>query len=228
MRGPLLQIGLNLLFAWAAGAAIGFERSYNGRAAGLRTHALVSLASASVLLISYAPLVAPGFPSPQRIDPTRLAQGVMTGVGFLGAGVIFKEGVSVQGLTTAAAIWSAAAVGLLFGLGMPGPGLMTLAGVMVTLTVMRWIEGVFPWRIYAMAVLRFRVGQSPSEPELRAMLNAHGAVLSDVSYKLCDGGETFEYRGGVETRRDQALRDLAARLRSEPGLIEYELDRISK
>jgi putative Mg2+ transporter-C (MgtC) family protein len=229
MTGPLWQIGLNLLLAWAAGAAIGFERSYNGRAAGLRTHALVGLASASVLVISYLPLVSPGFPLPaERIDPTRLAQGVMTGIGFLGAGVIFKEGVSVQGLTTAASIWASAAIGLLFGLGMYSPGVLTLIGVLITLTVMRWAEQAFPWRIYAMAVLRFQVGRAPSETELKAMLAAHGAEIFDISYRLSDGGEVFEYRGAVETRRDQALHDLAAQLRGEPGLIEYELARISK
>jgi putative Mg2+ transporter-C (MgtC) family protein len=229
MTGPLWQIGLNLLLAWAAGAAIGFERSYNGRAAGLRTHALVSLASASVLAISYVPLVSPGFPLPAaRIDPTRLAQGVMTGIGFLGAGVIFKEGVSVQGLTTAASIWASAAIGLLFGLGMDVPGALTLIGVLVTLTVMRWAEGVFPWRIYAMAVLRFQAGHAPSETVLKAMLAAHGAALSDVSYKLAEGGEVFEYRGNLQTRLDRSLHDLAAALRSTPGLIEYELARISK
>jgi putative Mg2+ transporter-C (MgtC) family protein len=228
MTGPLFLIALNLLLAWAAGMAIGFERSFNGRAAGLRTHSLVALASASVLVISYAPLVSPGFASGGRLDPTRLAQGVMTGLGFLGAGVIFKEGVSVQGLTTAASIWSSAAIGALFGIGLYAPAAMSLVCVLVTLTVMRWVEGVFPWRVYAMAVLRFQIGNAPSEAQLCQLLKDGDVDLSDVSYKLTEGGEVFEYRGNIETRRRQALSELAERLKTFPGLVEYELDRISK
>jgi putative Mg2+ transporter-C (MgtC) family protein len=228
MVGPFLHIALNLLLAWGAGASIGFERSFNGRAAGFRTHALVALASASVVLISYAPVLSPGFPSAARLDPTRLAQGVMTGIGFLGAGVIFKEGVSVQGLTTAAAIWSTAAVGMLFGLGLPLEGALALCGVLTTLTVMRWVEGVVPWRVYAMATFRFEAGRAPSEPELCTMLSRHAVTLDDVSYRLTEGGEIFEYRGNMETPRKGAFRDLAEQLKSTPGLVEYELSRISK
>ncbi len=112
MPALLPHLMMNLLFAWGAGAAVGFERSFNGRAAGFRTHSLVALAAASAMLISYLPGISSGYPSTARLDPTRLAQGVMTGLGFLGAGVIFKEGVSVQGLTTAAALWATAALGM--------------------------------------------------------------------------------------------------------------------
>jgi putative Mg2+ transporter-C (MgtC) family protein len=228
MTGLVPQILLNLVLAWGAGAVVGFERSFNGRAAGFRTHSLVALASASVMLISYVPSISSGFGSTVRLDPTRLSQGVMTGLGFLGAGVIFKEGVSVQGLTTAAAIWSTAAVGMLFGLGMPVEGAMALVGVMLTLTLMRWIEGVFPWRVYAEAIFRFEVGQAPTEPQLKATLANKGVDLNEVSYRLTAGGEIFEFHGYVETRRKQALHDLAEQLKSAPGLVEFELSRISK
>jgi len=228
MTAAFWHIALNLLLAWGAGAAIGFERSYNGRAAGFRTHALVALAAAGALVICYVPVVSPGYPNTARLDPTRLAQGVMTGVGFLGAGVIFKEGVSVQGLTTAASIWATASVGMLFGVGMRWQGLLALCGVIFTLVVMRWVENVFPWRVYAMAVFRFQIGHTPTEPDLLKMLKDQGVDLDDVSYRLTEGGEIFEYRGNVQTSYGQALHDLAARLRTMPGLVEYELDRISK
>ncbi len=228
MPALLPHIALNLLLAWAAGAAVGFERSFNGRAAGFRTHSLVALAAASVMLISYLPSISPGFASTARLDPTRLAQGVMTGLGFLGAGVIFKEGVSVQGLTTAAAIWSTAALGMLFGLGMPLEGALALAGVLITLTVMRWVESEFPWRVYALATFRFQAGRAPSEPELCRILAEQDVNLDDVSYRLTEGGEIFEYRGNVETRKKRALHDLAEHLKTMPDLVEYELDRISK
>jgi putative Mg2+ transporter-C (MgtC) family protein len=96
------------------GGLIGFERTFHGRPAGFRTHALVSVASALLMLVTVyqadwmtaAPL------DTIRTDPTRMAQGIMTGIGFLGAGVIFKEGLTVRGLTTAASIWVTAAIGI--------------------------------------------------------------------------------------------------------------------
>jgi putative Mg2+ transporter-C (MgtC) family protein len=229
MSAPLLTIAVNLALAWGAGALVGFERSFNGRAAGFRTHALVALASASVMAISYVALLSPGFPAGVgRVDPTRLAQGVVTGIGFLGAGVIFKEGVSVQGLTTAASIWATAAVGMLFGLGMASAGGLALLAMLFTLTVMRWVEGAFPWRVYALAVFRFQIGHAPTEPDLVKMLGEHGVDLDDVSYRLTEDGEIFEYRGNVETRLKMGLHDLAERLKTTPGLVEYDLSRISK
>jgi putative Mg2+ transporter-C (MgtC) family protein len=190
---------------------------------------LVAVASAVVMSISFVALMVPGFPAGTgRIDPSRLAQGVMTGIGFLGAGVIFKEGVSVQGLTTAASIWATAALGMLFGLGLIAPGAIALATVLLTLTAMRWVEGAFPWRVYALAIFRFQAGSAPNEAELAKLLGAHDVVLGEISYKLIRDGEVFEYHGNLETRRDTAFRDLAERLRSTPGLIEYELSRISK
>jgi putative Mg2+ transporter-C (MgtC) family protein len=85
----------------------------------------------------------------------------MTGVGFLGAGVIFKEGVSVQGLTTAACLWATSAIGLLFGQGLIETGVMVTAAVLVTLVVFRWLEDVLPERIYAAATFRFHAGVAP-------------------------------------------------------------------
>src|SRR5438132_472276 len=102
-----------LLVALGAGAAIGFERSYHGRPAGLRTHALVCTASSLLMLITvYEGHWMHAASALVQLDPTRMAQGIMTGIGFLGAGVIIKEGLSVRGLTTAASIWITAAIGI--------------------------------------------------------------------------------------------------------------------
>ncbi len=206
--------------ARAAGSLIGLERSHNGRAAGFRTHALVGLASGAVMTLSLQPTVIPGaFP---------LAQGVMTGVGFLGAGVIFKEGVSVQGLTTAACIWTTAAIGLLFGQGLIAAGAVVTAAVLITLIAFRWLERVLPDRIYAAAIFRFHAGLAPSEPGLRALMAAHGLTIHDISYGLTQGGDLFEFRGSLQTRHRTGLANLAAALRETPSVQEFELLRISK
>jgi putative Mg2+ transporter-C (MgtC) family protein len=230
MAAHAFEIALNLTAAWMAGSLIGLERSHNGRAAGFRTHALVALAAAGVMIISLEPELIPGAfgAAAPRLDPTRLAQGVMTGVGFLGAGVIFKEGVSVQGLTTAACVWTTAAIGLLFGVGLFIPGAMVTAAVIITLVAFRWLEKILPEHVYALAVFRFAAAQAPSHQALGELLNADQATFEDVSTALTHGGEMVEYSGSLRTYKRVGLTAVAERLRGVPGLVEFQLSKISK
>ena len=224
----LLEIALNIGAAWLAGMLIGLERSYNGRPAGFRTHALVSLAAAAVAILSLEPMFFAGLSSSgDRLDPSRLSQGVMTGIGFLGAGVIFKEGLSVQGLTTAASIWACAAVGFLFGVGMYAPAALVTGAILITLAVFRLIDDRAPWRVLSYAVLRFPANSAPREADLVELLGEHAVTLRDMSYRLLEGGKVFEYSVNLEGARHGALSQLAERLRAMPGLIEFELSRVS-
>ena len=102
----LVIIG-RVIGALIIGALIGFERTFHGRPAGFRTHSLVCIASAILMIVTVYQNQWMTFVQHDaiRTDPTRMAQGIMTGIGFLGAGVIFKEGLTVRGLTTAASIW---------------------------------------------------------------------------------------------------------------------------
>ncbi len=106
---PHLDPILNLLLALALGAAIGMERQWRQRLAGLRTNTLVALGAASFVVFAAA--------FPDEISPTRVAAQIVSGIGFLGAGIIFREGFNVRGLNTAATLWCAAAVGMLAGAG---------------------------------------------------------------------------------------------------------------
>lgn len=115
-----LAIFAKLLLAALAGAAIGFEREMHGRPAGLRTHLLVAVASCLMMILSEGFTVKYGAVSangPLRIDPSRVAAQIVAGIGFIGAGVILKEGLSVRGLTTAACLWLAAGLGMGYGMG---------------------------------------------------------------------------------------------------------------
>ena len=102
---PVEQAAINLAVAVVLGSAIGFERQWRHRLAGLRTNTLVALGAASFVV--FEALV------PDESSPTRIAAQVVSGVGFLGAGVIFREGLNVRGLNTAATLWCSAAVGVL-------------------------------------------------------------------------------------------------------------------
>ena len=122
------QILLRMLLALFVGAIIGFERTKNKKAAGIRTHALVCISSASITIIS-----AYGFGefATRTRDPARLAVGIITGIGFLGAGIIWKGPVGdVRGLTTAANIWAAAGLGI-------GIGMWHFFLTFVTITLMQ-------------------------------------------------------------------------------------------
>src|SRR6476620_11130297 len=136
---------------------IGFERTFHGRPAGFRTHALVCLASALLMLVTVYQLhwMTEVPVDTIRTDPTRMAQGIMTGIGFLGAGVIFKEGLSVRGLTTAASIWITAAIGILIGFGFYYPAALATALTLGIPSVFRRIESRMPSQAYAHHALRF-------------------------------------------------------------------------
>ena len=108
-----VMILMNILGALILGMAVGYERSFHGRAAGMRTYGLVCMASAAITIIVGYPQYWFGGLQPlvSTADPTRVIQGVVTGIGFLGAGVIMKEGLNISGLTTAASIWASSAIG---------------------------------------------------------------------------------------------------------------------
>jgi putative Mg2+ transporter-C (MgtC) family protein len=107
------EIILRIIISALLGGLIGLERDVHGRAAGLRTHLLVSMGAAIFVILSF--LVASTSTGQQMADPGRIAAQIVTGIGFLGAGVILKEGISVRGLTTAACLWTAAAIGMASG-----------------------------------------------------------------------------------------------------------------
>ncbi|MGK7294786.1 MAG: MgtC/SapB family protein [Candidatus Wenzhouxiangella sp. M2_3B_020] len=110
---PLWDMVIRLVAAAAFASIIGLERELNDRPAGLRTHMLVSLGAAAFLLVGYEILFATAQGDPSaRIDPTRIVEGVIGGIGFLGAGSIIQGRGSVHGITTGAAIWIAGAIGV--------------------------------------------------------------------------------------------------------------------
>ena len=110
------QVVWRLFLAAALGGVIGFEREkHNKRMAGFRTHILVSIGSALIMLVSMH--IFDIYAGKAPVDPARIAAGVVTGIGFLGAGTIIRSGESVRGLTTAASLWTVSGIGLAIGCG---------------------------------------------------------------------------------------------------------------
>ena len=135
----LHELIIRLALAAALGGAIGAERELRERGAGLRTHLLVSVGSALFTLVSAYGFTDFEFSTPEGVvfDPTRIAAQIVTGIGFLGAGAIIRQGVSIRGLTTAATLWIAAAIGLASGAGYYSAAILTTATVLIALGPLR-------------------------------------------------------------------------------------------
>jgi putative Mg2+ transporter-C (MgtC) family protein len=130
---------LRLFVAAVLGGAIGFERELRERQAGLRTHLVVCVGSALFTLVSaygFRDFIAAGN-AYARIDPTRIAAQIVSGIGFLGAGAIIRQGLSVRGLTTAATLWLVAAIGMASGAGYYDAALIATFGALLTLGPLR-------------------------------------------------------------------------------------------
>jgi putative Mg2+ transporter-C (MgtC) family protein len=188
-----LIIFLNLLGAMLLGLMVGYERSYHGRAAGMRTYGLVCMASAALTVIG-------GYPASWfgghimtvvgATDPTRIIQGIVTGIGFLGAGVIMKEGFNISGLTTAASLWAASVIGVMVGIGFYAAAILL---AMLCAASMIWISKVEAWlpSRHAVAVtVRFRHGFEPSFDAVKQFTLAHG-------YQVAGGSMAITYEDNM-------------------------------
>lgn len=132
------QMIMRLVMSVLLCGAIGLEREIRGRSAGLRTHILVGLSSCLLMIVSI--FVAQSFGEPHIFDPGRIAAGVVTGMGFLGAGTIIRYGESIRGLTTAASLWAVTALGLAVGAGLYLAAHVSTALILITLFVLSKVE----------------------------------------------------------------------------------------
>jgi putative Mg2+ transporter-C (MgtC) family protein len=224
LRTLYVQIALHLLAGLAAGGVIGLERSFHGRPAGFRTHTLVCMAASLLMLLPiYQRLWFPGTELTVRIDPTRMAQGIMTGIGFLGAGVIFQEGLTVHGLTTAASIWITSAIGVLMGSGLYFSGALATVLTVGVLAAFRRIEAAIHVQRYAHHRIRFDRGSALPEADLRRLLADHGFSVSALSYRLTDEGRAFEYRMTIRTSDARNYGRLATTLDGLERVREFHI-----
>jgi putative Mg2+ transporter-C (MgtC) family protein len=221
----LVIIG-HLFYALVAGGLVGMERSANGRAAGFRTYALVCISSTMLMVVNAFPAIWYGHQAVTTqplIDPTRVVQGLMTGIGFLGAGVIFRDGVNVRGLTTAASIWAVAAIGILIGLSFYLAAAMSTILVIGILSVFRRVESRLPKTSYGYFNVRARVPSELTESAIRALMVEHGYTVVGASYKMGDEGRYIEYQLVTSTRTPERCGELAQVLAKTAGVIEFKL-----
>jgi len=221
----------HLVGAMVLGLVLGYERAYHGRAAGMRTYALVCMASTGVIILLAYPLqwyggLQGGSLPPPLADPTRVIQGVVTGIGFLCAGVIMKEGMNISGLTTAASLWAASSIGILLGMG------FYFAAIMLTLlcaSLMMWgakLEALLPSHPAIAVMLRGEPQRQFQQAELIKFSN-------DLGFRFAPGSLSIELIGGREEWRfvctakrnfgGETLTRFASRVHEIPGVAEFRV-----
>jgi putative Mg2+ transporter-C (MgtC) family protein len=222
-----IVVFLNPLGALLLGLVVGYERSYHGRAAGMRTYGLVCMASAALtVIVGYPALWYGGHADVVAVsDPTRVIQGIVTGIGFLGAGVIMKEGFSISGLTTAASIWASSAIGVLVGVGFYFAAmLLTLLSAMSMMWVSR-LEGWLPSRQAVAIFMRFRKDFVPHEDVLRRVALERGYEIAGgtISISFQDGQPEWRFVAVAQGKKSAPISELAEELTRFEGVENYNL-----
>jgi len=172
-----------LLFALLLGGAVGLEREYHGRPAGLRTHILVCLSSTMLILISRElGTETVGTAARATFDPNRMGAGIVTGIGFLGASTVLRSGDFLRGLTTAACIWFVAGLGIVLGAEHYALGTLCTLIVLLVLTVLnRMAGGITPTVYRRLIVIVRRPELEPLVQEIKQILRAEHISVMDVA-----------------------------------------------
>jgi len=227
-----LIVFANLFGALLLGLLVGYERSYHGRAAGMRTYGLVCMASCALTVIAGYPGYWYGGTAMGSLtghlppDPTRVIQGIVTGVGFLGAGVIMREGMNISGLTTAASIWSSSAIGVLVGVGFYSAAILL---TILSASLMMWashLEKALPSRPAVSIRMTFRAGFTPNQAALDAVARARGYEIARGSLQIQCTAQREEWRFvAISLSRDKGvtLAELSRELREFEGIEDYAL-----
>ncbi len=201
------EIILKLLLGTLLGGIIGFERQTHGRPAGFRTQLLVCVACVLIMIISESYYIQNSVrPEYARIDPTRIAAGAMTGVGFLGAGVILKTGVSIQGLTTAACIWMVSAIGLAIGAGQYVAGITGFAITFISLWFLRIMEIKIPTMIYK--YVSIVTDNSGDEKTITSIFENKGFRINKMDYEINIAGQEKKFIFTISSNDGTSIREV--------------------
>lgn len=221
-------VSLNLLLALFLGLIVGYERAYRGRAAGMRTYGLVCMASAAIVATSgYSSLWFGGqVAGLGPVDPTRIVQGIVTGIGFLGAGVIMKDGLSISGLTTAASIWASSAIGVLIGLGFHVAAILLTAISTVFMLVGARFEDWLTIKQIVSISLKFKPRFVPDEKIIYDAVSSHGYEAYKSSISIINNNKQIEWHfvtASFGKKKSSSLSDLAKAISNLPEIESFQL-----
>lgn len=214
-----LTILIKLILSAALGALIGFEREHKNRPAGLRTNVLVCIGAALVQIISID--VFNEYRGITNLDPARLGAQVISGIGFLGAGTIMREGASVKGLTTAAGLWVVACIGLAIGSGSYVPGIIAAVLAYLTLRTLKGLEAKVSKRSSYFDV-ELQIENKPGQiGKIGQVLGGMNVNIRNIEFKNYEGEIITAYLNLVIST-SISKKDIIRRLLMEEGVISVE------
>ena len=216
----LLRLFLSILF----GGCIGMERTLRGRSAGFRTHVLVCTSSTlmMLLMIYQWSLIDENSVAAVRYDPSRMAQGIMTGIGFLGGGVIIKDKVTVRGLTTAACIWMTASIGVALGMGFYIGAALACLITIGTLLLHSFIERKVPGSSYGKLSLYITQKNPLSEQQLISLVQQCNLKPSTPAFSVREGG-LWRYQMVLSTKKSSNFSILREELLRQKNIIRFSI-----
>ncbi|MCZ0962664.1 MgtC/SapB family protein [Paracoccus benzoatiresistens] len=218
---------LPLLGSVIAGALIGADREFLGKPAGLRTHALVCFASALMTLLGLRMAEwTVVFPEGTQIvsDMARMPHAILTGIGFLGAGVIFRSGISVHGLTTAASLWLTASLGIVFGAGLLELATISTAIALVVLVFQRTLRRISPPQPVVRIKVAVNAESSYDAARLASLLAAQGlrATSPSIEHERATGLRRYTLLGSAY-KQDINAESLARAIREDAAVQELSI-----
>lgn len=207
---------IKLIIAAVLGGLIGIERQVGGQYAGFRTQLLVCLGSCLFTIASLHVHEVYG----KNTDPSRIAAQIVVGIGFLGAGVILKHGVTIRGLTTAATLWIVSAIGMAVGLGQYLIALFTFFLVFLTLVIFRNIEDLFPRNRYSTLLIR---SKGVDELKISEFLKEFNVKILDSKVRFYKKRGFIEQEFSIRYRNDSQLREFLKILKDMPDILEFHV-----
>lgn len=229
---PLIHINfiifINLAGSLLLGALLGYERAYQGRAAGMRTYGLVCMASCALTVFTgYSHFwFGSTFSASVTPDPTRVVQGIVSGIGFLCAGVIMKDGFSISGLSTAASIWMCAAIGVLVGVGFYAAAMALTLLAVGGMFIIPVIETLLPQKRAVVIKLRFKSGFIPDKDTIIAKNSSVGLILPDSGININKTEDTYTWHYvalAVPRQTNPTTFEISEALASLEGLTEIDV-----
>lgn len=219
------ELLLRIVVAGFCGILIGLERTKRLKEAGIRTHFLVACSSAAVMLVSkygFADLVLSAFPGASGADGARLAAQVVSGIGFLGAGMIFRSDAKVSGLTTAAGLWATAGIGLTVGAGLYIPAIFCTLLILLVQALTHRLS--FRKDTLVIRTLKVHASKGPNFRKTIASLleENHWFIRGDSIQKGEDGTYTYTFR--LQSDRGDSSEELLRHLENEEDILSYNLN----
>ena len=226
--GGNILLLMHLVGSMLLGMFVGYERSYHGRAAGMRTFSLVCMASTGIVAVFGMPEIWFGGQHIATVTadaPSRVIQGIVTGIGFLGAGVIIHEGRSVSGLSTAASIWTAAAIGILVGLGFYVAAIALALLCAFSMTLVLQLERWLPKLKRYYFELAYAPHASADQQELDALVASFGLYLrhDTLSMRITKTHQVCSFTATAGPKNHVNMSGLVKRLQDTHGLERFSI-----